>query len=209
MQRFLCIFMFGLWVFPALTISACDEGVMAPSSENAGLTSSSVALDEEVVIAPECDRDGDGFGVCTDGAPRDCDDNDWYTNPSQDERCDGLDNDCDSEIDEYITSCETATIPGIPAAEETDVSFDGPETDRPAAPEHPEWPDSCVDADHDGWPVCGAASAIEQDCDDHEWYTNPAQDELCDAADNDCDGAVDEYITGCETASVPGIPPAD
>ena len=49
---------------------------------------------------PEClDQDLDGYGVDCPAGP-DCDDNDPSRHPGQMELCDGLDNDCDQQIDE-------------------------------------------------------------------------------------------------------------
>ena len=50
---------------------------------------------------------------------------------------------------------------------------------------------SCTDNDGDGYAVeggdCGSV-----DCDDSNAAINPAAEELCDGADNNCDGSVDE-----------------
>ncbi|MFH1466630.1 MAG: MopE-related protein [Pseudomonadota bacterium] len=42
------------------------------------------------------------------------------------------------------------------------------------------------DVDGDGWAACGT------DCDDTSAATHPGADEVCDGADNDCDGTTDE-----------------
>jgi hypothetical protein len=72
------------------------------------------------------DSHGDGWGdacqtsldVDADGvvASEDCDDADPLRSPSFTEYCDGLDNDCDTEIDEGVpeTNCPTGTPPGGP-----------------------------------------------------------------------------------------------
>ena len=45
--------------------------------------------------------------------------------------------------------------------------------------------DEGFDADHDGFRLC------DDDCDDHDWWVNPAAEEYCDGKDNDCDGLTD------------------
>ena len=45
-----------------------------------------------------------------------------------------------------------------------------------------------VDADGDGFPE-------EDDCDDGNPAINPSAEEVCDGADNDCDGTVDVDAT--------------
>ena len=52
--------------------------------------------DEEVVIV---DADGDGFL-----SNEDCDDNDATVYPNATETCDGVDNNCDGDIDEELTT---------------------------------------------------------------------------------------------------------
>ncbi len=56
------------------------------------------------------DADGDGWnaGLTCDG-PVDCDDSDAAINPDAEEACNGVDDDCDGEVDE---DCEACTEPG-------------------------------------------------------------------------------------------------
>jgi len=49
--------------------------------------------------------------------------------------------------------------------------------------------EDCVDGDEDGF---GRDCALGADCNDDDYFTNPAVDEICDGADNNCDGRVDE-----------------
>ena len=122
------------------------------------------------------DSDGDGYGTavstraCT--APTgytdnsdDCDDGDARSNPDAPETCDGADNDCDGETDEGTLST---------------FYTDG-------------------DGDGHGGPTSVAACAApsgtvanSDDCDDSDPTTSPNGTEVCDGADNDCDGSIDE-----------------
>jgi len=109
------------------------------------------------------DEDGDGAPACED-----CDDADPLAAPGLDEVCDGIDNDCDGDTDQ--DALDAATFYG--------------------------------DADEDGYG--GTAFRVEaceappgyvetaDDCDDLDPDSHPGADEVCDEADNDCDGEIDE-----------------
>ena len=99
-----------------------------------------------------------------------------------------------------ITVCRDAD--GDSATEDVDCNDNNPNI-RPGVPESCDGYDNdcdgtvdegcptCTDADHDAFFAqanCGSAV----DCDDTKATTRPGAVELCDALDNDCDGATDE-----------------
>lgn len=108
--------------------------------------------------------DADGDGASCD----DCDDADPARFPGANEVCDSRDNDCDGEIDEGAVTT---------------------------------W---FVDADGDGYGNGGLSITRCQapanfvarggDCNDNDPTTFPGRAEVCDARDNNCDGAIDEGV---------------
>ncbi|MCK6520697.1 putative metal-binding motif-containing protein [Myxococcota bacterium] len=151
--------------------------------------------------------DGDGDGV-PEG--EDCDDADPAVSPSAEERCDGVDNDCDGAIDDDATDASSWTTDadgdGFGAGEpilaceapEGAVSQDGDCDDADArynpGAEETDCADpndyNCdgstgyADEDGDGFAAC-------QECDDGDAAVNPDAVEVCDGRDNNCDGLTD------------------
>jgi len=143
------------------------------------------AVDEDAADALSfySDGDGDGFGDATAvvmgcAAPADavrdasdCDDSDGAVFPGADELCDGLDNDCDGEVD------DPDVLPRYPLFDDVDGDgFGDPTTSRVS---------------------CDPTGGVDEpgDCDDTDPDIHPRAPEICDAPvglDNDCDGAVDE-----------------
>jgi hypothetical protein len=123
------------------------------------------------------DLDGDGHGVAgtghtaceSAGAPdeTDCDDADATVYLDAPEACDLLDNDCDGEVDEGVVN------------EDYYTDADGDGFGDPA--------DFVV---NDCVAPAGAVGNAE-DCDDTDPDVSPAEREICDGVDNDCDGEVD------------------
>ncbi|MEZ4316277.1 MAG: MopE-related protein [Myxococcota bacterium] len=107
----------------------------------------------------EDDADNDGYRVCED----DCDDFNPQARPGRTEICDGIDNDCNGDIDDGLT-LSTWYI---------DLDFDG-------------WGDELGESIEACVPPGGYAEA--GDCDDTDWMINPFAAEFCDAIDHDCDG---------------------
>jgi hypothetical protein len=110
------------------------------------------------------DLDSDGFL-----ADEDCNDQDGAINSGADEVCDGVDNDCDGEIDEGVTEAWFADADGDGFGDE-------------AAP-------------GEGCAPPAAAATVAGDCDDSDPEVFPAAPERCDGVDQDCDGVIDEDLT--------------
>jgi len=139
-------------------------------------------VDDGVTTPWYADADSDGYGdagTTTDACSRpsghvadstDCDDTDAAIHSAGTESCDGVDNDCDGAVDE------------------------------PDAVDASTW---YIDSDGDGYgstsyttAACAQPSgyvADATDCNDFDGDDYPGGRELCDGADNDCDGDVDEY----------------
>jgi hypothetical protein len=111
-----------------------------------------------------CDYDGESEGVCafgivqsdgSCGAPAD------YEGGRED-TCDGLDNDCDGEVDEYTRE------------------YLYPDADG----------DGYGVTTQGGWGCAGTPGYADQgqDCDDGDPWTHPNAQEICDGKDNNCNG---------------------
>ncbi len=179
------------------------------------------------------DLDGDGWAACVD-----CDDGDEQVHPKADEYCNGIDDDCDGEVDEAEALEAASWHPDedgdgyggaaggtASCSQPTDWVADGSDCDDGDAAVHPEadeycngYDDDCdkevdedeaVDAaswhpdlDGDNYGDDDAAEAhcdqpkgyLAQggDCDDGDAGVNPGASEICNEADDDCDGDTDE-----------------
>ena len=107
------------------------------------------------------DQDQDGFTV-EDG---DCDDLQPLAFPNAPELCDGIDNNCDGEIDNDA---------GTQLFFDEDNDLYGDETQ----------------AIYSCFPVDGYTDT-KGDCNDQDPFVNPGAYESCDGVDNNCDGVVD------------------
>ncbi len=143
-----------------------------------GTVDEDAALDAATWYA---DADGDGFGdaasttaACDQPSGHvedatDCDDGDASVSPGADELCNGVDDDCDGTVDEgEAVDASTWYI---------DYDGDGFGSDAYTA-------DACDQP--------SGYVADNTDCDDYDASAFPGGTEVCDGADNDCDGTVDE-----------------
>ncbi len=111
-----------------------------------------------------CNERPDGTRACGD----DCDDVRPNVNLSATEACDGVDNDCNGNIDEGVL------VDGFVDADRD--GFGDPTMPLTACP------------GRSGFVPAGGAA----DCDDADVARNPGQVEVCDGIDNDCNGLVDD-----------------
>ncbi len=116
------------------------------------------------------DEDGDGWGFMCE-----CDDLEPLVYPEADEICDGLDNDCDEDIDEEATDAQTWYY-------DSDFDQEGDAFNSITSCDQP-----------NGYTLDGS------DCNDGDPAINTLAIEVCDDVDNDCDGDVDEDLADCAT----------
>ena len=209
----------------AASVDACDQpaGYVANSTDCDDADSGIYPGATEVLsdgIDQDCDgtddtvldSDGDGDPDSTDCAPSD---SAIYAGAT--EVCDGVDNDCDGNIDVGATDAiawyrdadrdgyGNPTVTSVSCTEPSGYTADDTDCDDTNADSYPgdvEWCDGvdndCSgaaddgDYDGDGYEVC-------DDCDDGDASLNPGEAEVCDGADNDCDGLVDNDATDALT----------
>lgn len=177
--------------------------VMLTVEDGASLTHTCTATVTIIGLSVTCylDSDSDEYGdpamgqtFCSscptgyvpDGT--DCDDTNPAINPGATDICDGIDNNCNGQIDEDadldgdgFTSC-------------------GGDCDDNNANVHPNMTEVCdgidnncdgvidegFDLDGDGFTICNG------DCNDNDITINPNVSEVCDGVDNNCNGTIDE-----------------
>ena len=148
------------------------------------------------------DLDGDGLGdACDDDADGDdylqwgdCDDLNPDVNPGAEEICDGLDNNCDDEIDEgFPDENENGMADCLDDDDDGDGVKDGDDNCPLIANPDQE------DMDEDGiGDVCdddadGDDFSPPEDCDDFDPSIHPGAEEICDGLDNNCDGLLELF----------------
>jgi hypothetical protein len=185
---------------PASTVESADDcddrdAEVSPSAEDVcdSLDNNCNGdIDEDAPLSTwHADTDGDGHGdpasaieACaqpmgTVEDSEDCDDTDAAVNPAAEDVCDGLDNNCNGDID------EDAAV----ATWNVDADGDG-YGDREDVIEACAQPEGTVDNG--------------EDCDDNDGLVSPAGAEVCDGVDNNCDALIDEGLLSYAYADVDG-----
>ncbi|MFM9986820.1 MAG: MopE-related protein [Flavobacteriales bacterium] len=186
---------------PTFTSNAITNGqiVSCELTSNASCLSTSIATSNSITVIVNAtltwyaDGDNDGYGnpnsSITNCTPPlgyvsnnlDCNDANNAVNPNATEICNGIDDDCDGQVDENTSVGCTLCISG--QLINTSITW-------------------YQDSDNDG---IGNASvtllnctqplgyvSISGDCNDANASINPSAIEICNNADDDCDGLIDE-----------------
>ncbi|WP_434347287.1 MopE-related protein [Myxococcus virescens] len=157
---------------------------------------------------PDVDQDGHGdrnaapVAFCA-GIPQgyvtgpadDCNDNNASIRPGATERCNGVDDNCNDEIDETFTDLGTACTADAQCAGVYVCDASGIATTCQATTTPTDWfLDGDGDNFGDGTAVTSCVSPgagyveVGGDCNDGNPFTYPGATELCDGLDNNCDG---------------------
>ena len=203
------------------TLLIASVGVIAIACKSDKSTDSSPVIDDGGVDGG-VDADGDGYFDTED-----CNDSDASIYPGATEACDGVDNDCDDEVDEDVGSTyySDSDNDGFGDATVTDELCEALEGWVPN-------PDDCDDTDSSVYPgateICDGMdndcdSDIDEELDSAVWYADNDADGLGDPADTsiacdrpdgyvnndwDCDDGDDSepvFVSGSGTVDVPGV----
>jgi hypothetical protein len=112
----------------------------------------------------------------------DCDDGDAAISPDATEVCNDRDDDCDARVDDADSSLDLST--GTGWYDDDDADGYGDPSDSLQACDLPT-----------------GHSANDDDCDDSSAAISPADAEICDGLDNDCDAAIDDDDPGLDLST--------
>jgi hypothetical protein len=223
---------------PGVCSDFCADESDCPQGQDCLLFANSGGDAQRICVALDLcfDDDGDTFGLGPGCRGPDCDDEDPLINLLADEVCDGVDNNCDDNIDEnpvgigtpcdtgFAGQCATGLVECITGGQfctpqpPTDEVCDAIDNDcDDIIDEDPTDPATFyLDADEDlfGNPdvtVTGCQPPEgyvrePNDCDDANPSIRPGAGEVCNAVDDNCDGVVDELPA---VGTIPLYPDAD
>ena len=148
---------------PLILLTSCTDGGKTASDWNQNNIDDGTVTDTDNINGQDRDLDGDGYL-----ASEECDDGNTLINPSMPEICDGVDNNCDGNIDEGVTTryFEDQDQDGFGNNEIVEEACNQPA----------------------GYVTIGS------DCDDDNPSVFPSASETCNDVDDDCDGEVDEEL---------------
>ena len=159
------------------------------------LTATEVNAIFRAASAGKCrDEDGDQFSL-----PYDCDDTDPAVNPLAVEGCNGIDDDCDTAVDEGLGS----TMCGVGACQRTvqncvDGQAQTCESGAPSTEICDSIDNDCTGTADDG-DLDGDSFLVCADCNDTSASIHPGAQEVCNGLDDDCDAQVDEDAQGLDS----------
>ena len=200
-------------------VATCSAGLLAGQHDlvatvmdSDGNTGEDRFNNFEVLTADEVDDDLDGYSE-DEG---DCDDTDDNIHPGAAEIANGIDDNCDGQIDEGTDDVDD-DLDGFSELEgdcndEDDTIFPGAEE---TLNEIDDDCDGTIDENTDAYdddgdcfceeaPCTGSITAecediTEGDCDDTDEDIHPEASEICDDIDNDCDGDIDSEDAETDT----------
>jgi len=165
----------------SVTITASGE--ILPDGRTVSTSADAVQFHYIGELPSDIDNDADGFTTDID-----CNDADPTINPDATEICDGVDNNCDAQVDEGFDldgdgvttcggDCDDTNINNFPGNTEI---CDGIDNNCDDIIDNPE------DLDGDTFTICNG------ECNDTDPAINPSATEICDDIDNNCDTQIDE-----------------
>jgi hypothetical protein len=174
-----------------------------------------------VLIVPTCiDGDEDGYGAeGTDlrACPQygdesgtingDCNDFESNVNPGKSESCNNVDDNCANGIDEGLTHNENSNLNGVCAGHKVCGEYDDG-----SGPRYDMWDSYLIDPSLAlGQEVYYTSYLLPEELPQNQFNLYEAEETLCDFFDNDCDGEINEGLTGCSvgSSSLVGMPPGN
>ncbi len=191
----------------------CGPGEAPDCDDELDCTDDECSIELDVCVNTSVDRDGDGELAEACGGS-DCDDTTETIAEGAEEVCDGVDNDCDDEVDEDVADCctpeeERACGTEVGLCEfgtqtcSDDREWMGCEGGVTAVDEVCDGVDNDCDDETDeglGTTTCGVGPCLHtvDNCvDGEEQVCDPfdgAIEEVCDGENNDCDDETDEGL---------------